>query len=186
MTEIMSVHGCSEAADAPRIVRGGIPGNFARDALDQGYRLGFLGSGDSHDGHPGLAHLASPAGTGGLAAILAEDCTREAVLEALRARRAYATSGQRIVLRVTLDERPMGATVPVGADQLVVEVVGTAPIEVVDLVRSGRVVETRHGDGSASFKHTWSLGGLAHGEYVYVRVIQAGGGMAWCSPFFAE
>jgi hypothetical protein len=186
LTEIMSVHGCSEAADAPRTVRGGIPGNFARDALDQGYRLGFVGSGDSHDGHPGLAQLASPAGTGGLAAVLAQDCTRQAVLEALRARRAYATSGQRIVLGATLDGLPMGAIVPAGSRRLVVEVVGTAPIEGVDLVRSGRVVESRLGDGTAAFKHTWSLDGLARGEYVYVRVIQADGGMAWCSPYFAE
>ncbi|MHC5209997.1 MAG: CehA/McbA family metallohydrolase [Planctomycetota bacterium] len=186
LTEIMSVHGCSEAADAPRTVRGGIPGNFARDALDQGYRLGFVGSGDSHDGHPGLVHLASGIGTGGLAAVLAEDCTREAVLEALRARRAYATSGQRIVLRVTLDGRPMGSPVPAGAERLVTEVVGTAPIQSVDLVRSGSVVETRIGDGAETFKHSWSLQGLARGEYVYVRVIQADGGMAWSSPFFAE
>jgi hypothetical protein len=186
LTEIMSVHGCSEAADAPRGVRGGIPGNYARDALDQGYRLGFVGSGDSHDGHPGLAHLASAGGTGGLAAVLAEDLTREAVLEALRARRAYATSGPRIVLRATLDGLPMGADVPTGSRRLALEVVGTAAIRAVDLVRSGRVIETRSGDGSRDFAHVWSLDELERGEYVYVRVIQDDGGMAWCSPFFAQ
>ena len=30
-----------------------VAGHFARDALARGYRLGFIGSGDRHDGHPG-------------------------------------------------------------------------------------------------------------------------------------
>ena len=84
-----------------------IPGNTVRDALERGYRLGFVGSGDSHDGHPGLVHLAS-GGSGGLAGILAKARTREAVLEALRARRVYATNGPRIVLTASARRRADG------------------------------------------------------------------------------
>ena len=65
VTEIVSVHGTSEASDSPGPIYGPVPGNFVRDVLDRGYRLGFVGSGDSHDGHPGLAHLASPTGRPG-------------------------------------------------------------------------------------------------------------------------
>src|SRR5262245_21486607 len=68
VTEIMSVHGSSEAADSPALIYDAVPGNFARDALEAGYRLGFIGSGDGHDGHPGLTPLGSH--RGGLAAIL--------------------------------------------------------------------------------------------------------------------
>ena len=127
VTEIMSVHGSSEAYDSPARIYSPVPGNFVRDALDRGYRLGFLASGDSHDGHPGLTGLASP--NSGLAAILAEDLTRESVLEALRARRCYATSGSRILLRCALDGSRMGATIaPPKTDKalLFVHVVGTA------------------------------------------------------------
>ncbi|MEE8523809.1 MAG: DUF3604 domain-containing protein [Thermoanaerobaculia bacterium] len=113
VTEIVSVHGSSEALDTPSLIYRPVPGNFVRDALGLGYRLGFVGSSDSHDGHPGLAHLASP--SSGLAAILAEDATREAVYEALRSRRVYATSGQRILLRTAFAGHPMGSTIPVGA-----------------------------------------------------------------------
>jgi len=60
VTEVSSVHGSSEAADSPSLVRGSLRGNFVRDQLEQGMRFGFVGSGDSHDGHPGLPHL-SPA-----------------------------------------------------------------------------------------------------------------------------
>ena len=43
LTEVSSVHGSSEAADSPRVVADAIAGNFVRDALDRGYRLGFIG-----------------------------------------------------------------------------------------------------------------------------------------------
>ena len=113
VTEIVSVHGSSEAPDSPRPIYAPVAGNYVRDALGRGYRLGLIGSGDSHDGHPGLTQLASPARNAGLAAILAPERTRESVLEALRARRVYATNGARIFLRVTLDDEfEMGSVLP--------------------------------------------------------------------------
>jgi hypothetical protein len=57
LTEVMSVHGSSEAMDSPSLIYSPLSGNFVRDMLDRGYQLGFLASGDSHDGHPGLPHL---------------------------------------------------------------------------------------------------------------------------------
>ncbi len=184
VTEIMSVHGSSEALDSPRLIYNALPGNFARDALDRGYRLGFIGSGDGHDGHPGLTRLGEPSGHGGLAAILAEEATRASVLEALRARRTYATSGPRIVLRAALDGRPMGSEVPPGDGRLVVVATGTTPIERIELIRGGRVVRSAPVDGDIVQVHAFDLQGLAAGEYVYVRVVQAGEGLAWTSPWF--
>ena len=184
VTEITSVHGSSEAADSPRPVAGAIDGNFVRDALDRGYRLGFIGSGDSHDGHPGLAHLASP--NGGLAALVGAEPTREAVLETLRARRVYATNGPRILLEVGFDGASVGSTLPATASgELRVWAAGTAAIERVDVVRSGRVVESVPGGGLET-EVVREIGGLRHGEYLYVRVVQIDGGAAWSSPFFFE
>jgi hypothetical protein len=185
VTEIASVHGSSEAPDAPRLIYDGVDGNFVRDALSRGYRLGFIGSGDGHDGHPGLAALASP--SGGLAAILAERPTREAVLEALRARRVYATNGPRIVLRASLGGHPMGATLaaPRGPDlSLDVRVVAEAPLERIDLVRSGNIVETIRCGGRSEFSITRAVTPLRAREHLYVRVVQEDGGAAWSSPFF--
>jgi len=184
VTEVVSVHGSSEAADSPSLIYRPVAGNFVRDALDRGYRFGFVGSGDSHDGHPGLSQLASP--SGGLAAIMSETLTREGVLEALRARRAYATNGARIILRVRLERALMGATVAAGSGgTLAVRVTGTAPITALELVRSGSVVERTTPNERAA---AWDvpLSPLAAGEYVYVRVIQSDGGLAWSSPIFAE
>jgi hypothetical protein len=188
VTEVVSVHGSSEAADSPSRIYRAIEGNYVRDALARGYRLGFIGSGDGHDGHPGLTHLAGP--TGGLAAIVADENTRPAVLEALRARRVYATSGARIVLRFTIDGVPMGAGMsPGGPDtthQAVVQVLGTAPLARLDLVRTGEVIgQLRDAEGSDTLA-SFEIPALHAGDYVYVRVVQQDGALAWSSPIFVD
>jgi hypothetical protein len=66
-----------------------------------------------------------------------------------------------------------------------VRVTGTAPIAALELIRSGAVVERTTPNQRAA---GWDvpLPPLAAGEYVYVRVVQADGGLAWSSPIFAE
>ncbi|MDG2052033.1 MAG: CehA/McbA family metallohydrolase [Myxococcota bacterium] len=191
LTEIVSVHGSSEAADSPHPIHRPVAGNYVRDALNAGYPLGFIGSGDSHDGHPGLVQLADPGGAGGLAAIRSEALTREGVLEALRARRTYATDGARIWLDVRLDDAPMGSILESNADDppstqnLQVEVVGTAPIERIDLIRTGQIARV-DGDGQLDLRLSRKIPRLGRGEYHYVRVIQRDGRTAWSSPIFAR
>jgi len=187
VTEVASVHGSSEAADAPHPIRAPVAGNFVRDALGRGYRLGFVGSGDSHDGHPGLAQLASPSG-GGLAAIFAAEPTREAVLAALRARHCYATNGPRIVLEATLADRPMGSVVPPGSHPLRARVLSPGALERVDVVRGPDVLLSARAavedQREASLEE--ELQDLHPGEFVFVRAVQRDGGAAWSSPFFVD
>ena len=59
VTEVVSVHGSSEAPDSPTPIYDAVAGNWVRDQLAKGYLLGFVGSGDSHDGHPGYAQFMS-------------------------------------------------------------------------------------------------------------------------------
>lgn len=188
VTEVVSVHGSSEAMDSPARIYAAVPGNFVRDALDRGYRLGFLGSGDSHDGHPGNAHLAGP--TGGLAAILTDELTREGILKALRARRVYATSGARIVLRTSLGTTRMGGVLSTSGQasthDLALRVIATAPLVRVDIVRSGAQVGSLPCNGVREFTAIQPIAGLRAGEYVYVRVLQEDGALAWSSPVFVE
>jgi hypothetical protein len=185
VTEVVSVHGSSEASDTPGKIYAAVPGNFVRDALGRGLRFGFIGSGDSHDGHPGLAHLASP--SGGLAAIFSEETTRAGILDALRARRTYATNGPRIWLRTWLDGNEMGSMIPPSvapAHELRFVVAAPAPVERVDVIRSGEVVNVVPGSGRRELSETLSIPSLRSGEYVYVRVVQEEGGAAWSSPVY--
>ncbi|MDH3519207.1 MAG: DUF3604 domain-containing protein [Myxococcales bacterium] len=189
LTEIVSIHGNSEAQDAPDRIYSAIPGNFVRDALARGYRLGFVGSGDRHDGHPGAYQLEPP--HGGLAAILAEDVTRESVLEALRERRVYATNGARILLRAGLGAHRMGSVVSLArgerlSAEMVVQVLAQAPLDRVEIVRSGAVVDGAALGGQWDILFSSEIADLEAGEYVYARVVQDDGGMAWSSPVFVE
>jgi hypothetical protein len=190
VAEIVSIHGSSEARDSPAVLHEPIAGHFVRDALARGYRLGFVGSGDRHDGHPGAFATPTPeSAEGGLAAILSEDCTREGVLRALRERRVYATNGARIVLRVALGGTPIGGVLPVAqgakaSETLFVQAVGSAPLERVEVVRSGAVVDGVALDGRLEASVVTDLTDLSAGEYVYVRVAQRDGGAAWSSPIF--
>lgn len=187
VTEVASVHGASEAWDAPERIYNPLKGNFVRDVLDRGIALGFIGSGDSHDGHPGLAHLVNPQG-GGLAAVLTTDLTREGIQSALKERRCYATNGPRILLRAALDGQRMGSTVPPRSGKALcyVRAIACAPIATIELVRSGAIVETLSGDGHWDVEAAFQPEDLAAGEYLYVRVVQEDGGAAWSSPFFVR
>jgi hypothetical protein len=189
LTEIVSVHGSSEALDSPVPIYDPIPGNFMRDILGRGYRFGFIGSGDGHDGHPGFTHLITE--SGGLAAIITDTLTRESILEALRARRVYATNGPRILLRTALGGHSMGALIPkpkTGSftGELFVHVVAEAPLERVDLIRSGEVVNSMPVDGLLEITLSQEIKDLVSGEYLYVRAVQEDSGAAWSSPIYIE
>jgi hypothetical protein len=179
VTEIVSVHGSSEAPDSPASIYDPVPGNFVRDALRVGYRFGFIGSGDSHDGHPGLADIAS-GGLSGLAAIRAEALTRQSVLEALRAHRTYATNGPRIFLETALEGTEADST-----SILRVSVAATAPVSRLDFIRTG-LVASLPGDERLDLEIEREIPPLRAGEFLYVRVVQRDGGAAWSSPFYGD
>ena len=187
VTEIVSVHGQSESPDVPAAVAGAIPGYFVLDTLRAGYRLGFIGSGDSHDGHPGLAQLAS--GRSGLAGLFTTALDRAHVLETLRDRRTFATNGIRPWMQVSIDGVPMGGSIAPGSmateSKLRIDYEATAPVERIELVRSGRVATLEH-DGGLSHQVERRIPRLAEGEFHYVRILQSDGGLAWSSPIFAE
>lgn len=77
------------------------------DAFEQGYRVGILSNSDGHKGRPGASHPgASKFGSyGGLSCLLAKELTRDGVMDALRQRHHYGTTGCRMLLdtRVQFD-----------------------------------------------------------------------------------
>ena len=118
---------------------------FLREALEKGYQVGFTAGSDDHKGRPGAA----PPGSGsfgvygGLTCIYATELTRDGLWEALKARRCYGTTGQRILLEVTADGQPMGAAYQANQPpEISVKVLGTAPIERVDIFRGLELVYT--------------------------------------------
>ena len=110
--------------------------------LRNGFDVGFIGGSDDHRAMPGGPHgknQSSMLGIPGLAAAMAPSKTPDALFDALRARRTYATSGQRILLDARLNGTGPGqrqADAP--RRQIQAKVSGTAPIERIDVIRNGR------------------------------------------------
>ena len=112
---------------------------------------------------------------------------RPALLRELRARSTYATSGPRLLLSAKLEGHPMGSRVKPhsGEAALSTELHGQAPIEELELIRSGAVIaKLQLPEPMLDLEHTFRLDDLGEGEYVYLRIRQSDGGLAWSSPWF--
>jgi hypothetical protein len=72
------------------------------DAFEQGYRVGIVSNSDGHKGRPGASHPgATKFGSyGGLTCVLADAFTRAGLMEALKKRHHYGTTGSRMLLDV--------------------------------------------------------------------------------------
>ena len=77
------------------------------DAFEQGYRVGILSNSDGHKGRPGASHPGSTkfGAYGGLSCVLAPEFTRAGIMQGLRQRHHYGTTGNRVILdtRVQFD-----------------------------------------------------------------------------------
>ncbi|MGQ0651253.1 MAG: hypothetical protein ACT4P4_03120, partial [Betaproteobacteria bacterium] len=139
VVEIYSEHGNSEDDRGPfpffsHSMGGRESANTARAALEAGLRFGFVGSSDDHAGFPGAYGE-------GLMAALASDFSREGIFEAIRARRTYALTGDRIEVDFTVEGAPMGASLDAGRKvEAVFAVRGRDELDVVELIQDGRVV----------------------------------------------
>jgi len=167
-------------------------GASVRSALNKGYKFGFIGGTDDHFGRPGgpvyLPHPAiRPAGPHfhGLAAFLAKDLTRESIWESMKARRTYATTGDRIILWFDVNGFPMGSEIKSNRMPTVhARVDGTAPLEECAIIKNGKVVH-RESPQEFSFTLEWIDSEFEEGpkeSYYYFRIRQTNGQMAWASP----
>jgi hypothetical protein len=179
--EICSCHGCYEHPNHPLGYRGELEDQFAKPLLDRGLRFGFIANSDSHGllWHHGECRKRDPFRTG-LTGVIAAKRTRRAILEALRARRCYATSGAKILLDVRVAGFPMGSELDIeGPVEVHVRALGTTDIERIELMTPAGVgASDEPGSPSVSFV------GEVEAPYVYCRITQADGEMAWSSPIW--
>jgi hypothetical protein len=139
------------------------------DAFEMGFRVGVVCHSDDHKGRPGATTPgASTFGAiGGLSCYFMPELTRDALFEALRKRWHYGTTGTRLYLDVrgtferdvtgfsedpllgsaqefVVREAMMGDIIrpKVVAMKLAVEVIGTAPLDRVDVVHGTHVVQS--------------------------------------------
>ena len=139
------------------------------DAFEKGFRVGIVCHSDDHKGRPGATTPgASTFGAvGGLSCYFMPELTRDALFEALRTRRHYGTTGTRLFLDVRgsfdrdvvgfsddpklgvaqqfpIREALMGDIIRANGVPMTlnVEVIGTAPLERIDVLHGTQVVQS--------------------------------------------
>ena len=146
------------------------------DAFEKGFRVGVVCHSDDHKGRPGATTPgASTFGAiGGLSCYFMPELTRDALFEALRARRHYGTTGTRLFLDVRgsferdvtgfsedpklgparefpVREALMGDIIRTKGVPMTlhVEAMGTAPLERIDVLHGTKVVQSERPFGGA-------------------------------------
>jgi hypothetical protein len=149
------------------------PKGFVWNALQKGYRLGFQSSSD---------HVSTHWSYG---IVLAESNTRQAIIDAFKARHSYAATDN-ILLDIRSGDHLMGDTF--GTDRapaIAIKATGTSPIAKVDVVCDGRyALSAQPRADSVSLTYTDDTAQPGETHYYYVRVEQSDGNLAWASPMW--
>lgn len=171
---------------------------IAFDAVARGAVIGFTGGGDCHEGRCGFS-VEDPAGQGttghtfapglrykcGMTGAMLPGLTRADLVQALRERRTYATTGARILLDVSLSGIAMGGQGGcTGAPHIDGIVHACSEVDRVQVIRDGEVVHTEESP-AMDVTFAWADKEAAPGKHWYVlKVVQRDGETAWSSPIW--
>lgn len=164
VVEMMSEHGNAESDRSPiRYIRHSLGGRYTKSTVQwlwkTGGRAGVIASPDDHLGYPGAYGQ-------GLAAVWADELTRESVMEAIKARRTYAVNADRIELDFKLNGHWMGESVPaVGSRNIEVRVKGEDVIDRVEVLRNNQVIHRVHPVDGEPTEQSWNEPVLVRIEY---------------------
>ncbi|MFP4029346.1 MAG: DUF3604 domain-containing protein [Candidatus Brocadiia bacterium] len=191
--EVYSVWGNSEKPArngnprpmSPENLGGEVDGRHVVDALKRGYRLGFVGGGDIHDGRPGDAlHDESYPDRGyriydqGFTACVCPALNRQNIYDSIKRHSTYATTKSRIYLDVESNNGHGGLSVRAASEE---------GIAGVTLVLKGAEPETVEPDNDPRIvEANLHPGELGQDEFCYVRVLTEQGNMAWSSPLWGD
>ncbi len=158
----------------PANVAGWFPKGFVNLALKKGHKFGFQASSDHWSTHISFF------------IILAESRDRQSLLKAVKARHCYGATDN-ILVDFRCGDKIMGDDVVTNqAPTFDINVVGTANISKIDVLRDSEVVQTLKPAGFG-FKTTWTDPTPQAGtHYYYIRVLQADNEIAWGSPIWVE
>lgn len=204
--EVCSAHGQYEAeiseTDAPPIgYRKGLDkdqealrSHFIRRQLEKGRRFGFVGGSDGHGllWHHGISHKADSHRTG-LTGVLLEKPDRKPILDAIRARRTWATSGAPIALAFTCNGHLQGSIMSSGpGDRATLHIYYSAPsaIASMDVMAhtpqgTRKIAEwTPRQKQGEKILHIPGDTFMPERGFLYVRLMQEDRECAWASPVF--
>ncbi|MEM6821498.1 MAG: CehA/McbA family metallohydrolase [Verrucomicrobiota bacterium] len=189
--EICQARGNFEAdeKDSDWFIQTGNIGASVQDALDMGYRLGFVGGTDNHLGFPTRNHDFVDVDYVGMTGFIAPKRTRDAIWQSLNKRHTYATTGVPIVCTFTINDSIMGSTIAWNRkDPLTMyfEIFGTKAIEVIELISDRKILQSwQHDTDSFCWKGNLPFPSVS-GSYYYLRLRQIDDHKAWTSPIWID
>ena len=148
--------------------------DFGAFVRAKGFKLGVQSSSDHVSTHISYA------------ALYVDKLDREALLQAIRARRTFAATDN-VIVDFRVGDNFMGESFSArGAAPIRAFIRGTGAIASVTLVKNNRAIYTKPGNGAEmSFTYTDTEGGAGE-AYYYVRVQQQNGQLAWSSPIWVR
>ncbi len=147
---------------------------FVWNAWAKGIRLGVQSSSDHVSTHMSYA------------GVFTERIDREAIFQALKARRSFAATDN-VIVDFRAAENFMGeAATTRGPVSLKAYIRGTGPLAAVTLIKNNRVIYAAPGAGSEmNFSYTDAAAGPAEAWY-YLRIEQRDGQLGWSSPIWVK
>lgn len=180
--EVFQARGSYEFEGCPRAAPIFTAGNSMWDALAKGVRIGIIASSDHGQTHQARAgvYVDASAAAGG-----PQGWTRDSILTALKARRAFGATVA-AALQVAAAEQPMGQELLVDADpRLTVRVAAPVPISRVEVVREQRFVYSTEPQATeTSFLYVDTALPPGGSTYYYVRATIGRNDFAWSSPLW--
>jgi hypothetical protein len=142
------------------------------------YKMGFIASGD----HNSIGV--------GLAALWVEEVSRKGILEALRSRRCFATTGDKIFVDFIINGFMGGETLTAqSTPRISLHVESVKSIQSIEILKDSKVVK-KIVPGGMRTNYTEELDApdfhIGGSCYYYLRVIQNNNQIAWSSPVWIE
>ena len=180
VVEIFQPTGSHECANGPRATKNPTEhkGCFVQDALARGYKMGFIASGDHH----GMGY--------GLAAVFVKEVSPEGIVDALRARRCYATTGDKIFIDFSINGNMMGEEIKTYTKPRITATIdGTDKLENIVVFRDGKIIlelKAEQLKGQKHYELDFTDNDFSDNSYYYLRLIQRNNEIGWSSPIWVE
>jgi hypothetical protein len=163
--------GAPRAASASDAISGFHPAGLLSEALAKGYRLGFAAASGHYSTHIAFT------------SVLASANTREAILDAFRKRRIYASTAN-IVADVRSGDHLMGDEFE-GPPSLSIRLIGAVAFSKITIVKDGKDVSTMQ-PNARDVKLEWTDSAAQPGKTAsyYIRGEESDGNLVWTSPMW--
>jgi len=178
--------------------------SFVSDALERGFKLGFVAGGDDHFGIYPSGSIDPDNGIypPGIMAVWAKNLTKESLWDALNNRKCYGTTGVRVIIEFFVNNYFMGDIIDIeknphlNSERIInLSLYSPIPIKKIEIIRNNSIIdfktlnheETTYEYIDSDLFNDVALKHIQKNEifiFYYIRVFLSNNNMAWSSPIW--